>query len=211
MNDLFRPYLRCFIIVFFYDILVYSPTLEEHIFHLETAFKLLLDNRFHLKGSKCFVGQQSIKYLGHVVSAARVTPDPSKVQAIVNWPLPSSIKSLRGFLGLTGFYCRFVRGYASIASPLTDLLKKDNFLWTDSATAAFEALKSAVTTAPVLALPRFDSVFAVQTDASGTGMGVVLLQQGHPIAFFSKQFCPKLRNSSTYIRELCAITSAVQK
>nr|KYP55632.1 Transposon Ty3-I Gag-Pol polyprotein [Cajanus cajan] len=211
MNNLFRPHLRRFIIVFFDDILVYSSTLEDHILHLEIAFKLLLDNKFHLKGSKCHIGQQSIQYLGHVVSAAGVTPDPIKVQAIIDWPIPSNLKSLRGFLGLTGFYRRFVKRYAAIASSLTDLLKKDSFLWTDHATVAFNALKTAITSAPVLALPNFDSVFAVQTDASGTGMGAVLSQQGHPIAFFSKQFCPKLRNSSAYIRELCAITSAVQK
>jgi len=110
-----------------------------------------------------------------------------------------------------GFYQCFVKGYASIASTLIVLLKKDNFIWTESATTTFIDLKKALTNAPVLALPHFDSIFTVQTNTSGVGMRVVLSQQGHLIAYFSKQFCPKLRNSSTYIIELCYITSMVQK
>ncbi|XP_020229578.1 uncharacterized protein LOC109810500 [Cajanus cajan] len=161
MNDLFRPHLRRFIIVFFDDILVYSPTLESHLSHLETTFQLLLANCFHLNGSKCSIGQQSIHYLGHIVSHKGVQPDPSKTQEVLEWPTPTSLKSLRGFLGLTGFYRRFVAGYASIASALTDLLKKDNFHWSDSASVAFTSLKTALTKAPALALPRFDCVFTV--------------------------------------------------
>ncbi|WVZ14998.1 hypothetical protein V8G54_012564, partial [Vigna mungo] len=117
-----------------------------------------------------------------------VTPDPSKVQDIVDWPLPTTLKSLRGFLGLTRFYRRFVKGYAYIASALTDLLKKDNFIWSASATTAFQNLKPAVTTAPVLALPQFDLVFTIQTYASGFGMGAVLSQEDHPIAFSISNF-----------------------
>ncbi|WVZ06121.1 hypothetical protein V8G54_019467 [Vigna mungo] len=204
MNDLFRPHLRQFIIVFFDDILVYSPTLELHISHLECTFQLLVQNSFHLKGEKCSIGKESIHYLGHIVSNKGVQPDPSKIQPVLDWPTPTSVKSLRGFLGLTRFYRRFVKGYASIASALTDLLKRDQFFWHDSASQAFQQLKEAPTNAPVLLLP-------LQTDASRSGMGVVLSQNEHPIAYFSKQFCPKLQNSSTYIRELYAITSVVQK
>lgn len=130
---------------------------------------------------------------------------------MVNWPPPKNTKQLRGFLGLTGFYRKFVRNYASIAAPLTELLKKDSFLWSDSAQTAFEKLKKAMTKAPVFALPNFDEDFIVETDASGLGMGVVLCQNGHPICYFSKKFCTQMLNSSTYVRELCAITSAVKK
>ncbi|WVZ23465.1 hypothetical protein V8G54_002009 [Vigna mungo] len=210
-NDLFRPHLRQFIIVFFDDILVYSPTLDSHVSHLESTFQLLLQHSFKLKGDKCSIGKESIHYLGHIVARQGVHPDPNKIQVVLDWPLPTSVKSLRGFLGLTGFYRRFVKGYASIANALTDLLKRDNFVWHDTATKAFQRLKDALTNAPVLALPRLDCTFLVQTDASSSGMGAVLSQNGHPIAYFSKQFCPKLQNSFTYIRELCAITSAVQK
>ncbi|WVZ16214.1 hypothetical protein V8G54_009196 [Vigna mungo] len=152
MNDLFRPHLRRFIIVFFDDILVYSSTLDDHVAHLETTFKLLLDHCFHLKGSKCSIGQQSIQYLGHVVSSTGVCPDPSKIKVVIDWPIPSNLKSIRGFLGLTGFYRHFVKGYASIAYTLTDLLKKDNFIWSDVAIEAFNKLKQALTNALVLAL-----------------------------------------------------------
>ncbi|KOM48635.1 hypothetical protein LR48_Vigan07g233900 [Vigna angularis] len=205
MNDLFWLHLRQFIIAFFYDILVYSSTLDSHVSHLESTFKLQIQHSFKLKGEKCSIGKESIHYLGHIVSRQGVHPDPNKIQVVLDWPLPTSVKSLRGFLGLTGFYRRFVKGYASIANAFTDLLKRDNFIWQDTATQAFQCLKDALTNAPVLALPHFDCTFLVQTDASGSSMGVVLSQNGHPIAYFSKQFCPKLQNSSTYIRELCAI------
>jgi hypothetical protein len=149
--------------------------------------------------------------LGHIVSAEGVGPDNEKVQAMINWPCHTTVKHLRGFLGLTGFYRKFVKGYASIASPLTDLLKKEAFVWTDTATAAFEQLMSAMSTAPVLALPNFNEDFILETDASGIGMGVVLIQGKHPICYYSRKFCPKMLSASTYVRELCAITSAVKK
>nr|KYP42816.1 Retrovirus-related Pol polyprotein from transposon 17.6 [Cajanus cajan] len=119
MNDMFRPHLRRFIIVFFDDILVYSSTLQDHVLHLEIAFKLLLSNSFRLKGSKCSIGVKTIQYLGHVVSNEGVQPDPEKLESVRAWPTPTSLKSLRGFLCLTGFYRRFVARYASIAQPLT--------------------------------------------------------------------------------------------
>ncbi|WVZ03423.1 hypothetical protein V8G54_024229 [Vigna mungo] len=166
---------------------------------------------FFCVGLSVFFAQQQVEYLGHVVSAAGVTPKHSKIQAMLDWPPPSTIKALRGFLGLTGFYRRFIKGYATITSPLTALLKKDVFLWTTEAQAAFDTLKKAMTEAPVLALPNFDLPFVLETDASGLAMGAVLMQEGHPIAFHNKLFCPKLMRSSTYVRELHAITAAVKK
>ncbi|XP_014511566.1 uncharacterized protein LOC106770264 [Vigna radiata var. radiata] len=211
MNDLLKPFLRKFVIVFFDDILVYSKTFEAHLHHLECTFKALIEGHFFLKESKCVFAQQQLEYLGHIVSAIGVAADPSKIQAMVEWPTPCSIKSLRGFLGLTGFYRRFIKGYALIASPLIALLKKEHFVWCPVAQSAFEHLKKAMTEAPVLALPDFTLPFQLETDASGSAMGAVLMQQDHPIAFFSKPFCPKLLRSSTYVRELHAITSAVKK
>jgi hypothetical protein len=211
MNTLFQDYLRQFVIVFFDDILVYSKTLEDHLKHLELVFSCLLHNQFFLKASKCTFAQESISYLGHIVSFNGVGPDPEKIKAMVDWPTPTTLKQLRGFLGLTGFYRKFVHKYATIASPLTDLLKKDAFLWSETAQQAFEALKKAMTETPVLALPNFDEDFTVETDASGTGMGVVLCQNNHPICYYSRKFCPKMQQASTYVRELCAITSAVKK
>lgn len=211
MNELFQPYLRKFVIVFFDDILVYSRTWEEHLQHLEIVFQCLIKHQFFLKKSKCSIAQPSISYLGHIVSASGVGPDPEKIVAMVDWPTPSSVKQLRGFLGLTGFYRKFIHNYAMIAAPLTALLKKDGFLWNEQAQQAFVQLKDAMTKTPVLALPNFDEDFVMENDASGLGMGAVLSQRGHPICFYSKKFCPKLLNSLTYVRELCTITSAVKK
>ncbi|KAK2441152.1 hypothetical protein QL285_012481 [Trifolium repens] len=175
------------------------------------VFQCLLEHEFCLKESKCSIAQNSIEYLGHIVSAEGVGPDPAKISAMVTWPAPTNVKQLRGFLGLTGFYRKFVKHYSTIAAPLTALLKKDSFEWNDDANKAFEELNQAMSAAPVLALPNFAEKFILETDASGSGMGVVLIQSNHPICYYSKQFCPRLLVASTYVRELCAITSAVKK
>ena len=211
MKRLFQPYLQKYIIVFFDDILIYSRNLEEHLNHLETAFQVLMDGKFTLKFAKYSFMQKHIDYLGHIVSGNGVQPIPEKVQAIQRWPQPRTTRALRGFLGLVGFYCRFIRGYTAMVASLLQLLTKADFMWSPEAEHAFQTLKDAVTMAPVLALPDFAKPFTVETDASGSDMGAVLSQEGHPIAFFSKQFCPKLLRSSMYVRELAAITAAVKK
>jgi len=179
--------------------------------HLSQVFCILETHHFHLKLTKCSFCQSTIAYLGHIVTAGTVAPDPSKIQGVLDWPNPKSVKSLRGFLGLSGFYRRFVRSYATLAHPLTSLLKKNAFDWSSTAQHAFDQLKIALATTPILSLPDFSVPFVVQTDASGLAMGVVLLQGDHPIAYFSKLFCPRLSKASTYIRELHAITSAVKR
>lgn len=130
---------------------------------------------------------------------------------MVDWPLPHIASELCGFLGLTGFYRHFICQYAAITRPLTTLLCKDQFYWSDEATHSFLHLKEAMIQAPVLVLPDFSLPFVLETDASATAMGAILQQRSHPIAFYSKVFCPRLQHASTYIRELHAITSAVRK
>lgn len=210
MNHLFRPYLRKFVIVFFDDILIYSPTIELHLQQLTLVFATLSEAKFTLKFSKCQFLKCSIEYLGHIVSSKGVEPVPSKIDAMIYWPIPSTLKQLHGFLGLTGFYRRFIKNYASLSFHLTELLKKDAFIWSPNAQLS-DNLKKALTHTPVLALPDFTKSFVLQTDALGAGLGAVLTQNGHPISFFSKKFTPKLLNSSTYVRELHAISEAVQK
>ncbi|KAL1551486.1 hypothetical protein AAHA92_19326 [Salvia divinorum] len=211
MNSIFRPLLRKSVIVFFDDILIYSPTLDTHCSHLTEVLSTLADNQFFVKLSKCVFCSQSVDYLGHIITNGQLRADSSKLDAMVAWPTPSTVKQLRGFLGLTGYYRRFIAHYAMIAAPLTDLLKKDSFAWTSVAEDSFKALKAAMTSAPVLRLPDFTRTFYVETDASDFGIGAVLLQDGHPLAFFSKKLGPRRRSTSTYHKELYAIVEAVQK
>lgn len=143
------------------------------------------------KESKCRFGQKQLEYLGHIISDQGVSTDPDKVLAMKNWPIPKTIKKLRGFLGLTGYYRRFIKGYVEISRPLTQLLKKGMFSWNDAATEAFTKLKKAMITAPVLALPYYSVPFLLETDASGMGVGAVLMQGGRPLAFLSKSLSKK--------------------
>ncbi|XP_028223682.1 uncharacterized protein LOC114405278 [Glycine soja] len=211
MNTLFRPYLRRFIIVFFDDILIYSVSLSDHLRHLQTTFQVLYENHFVLKLSKCLFAQPEVEYLGHLVSYKGVQPVTAKLDAIAQWPQPRTVRALRGFLGLAGFYRRFIHGYATIAAPLVKATTVEPLQWTSSTQTAFETLKQALTSAPVLTLPNFQLPFTIETDASAIGMGAVLSQQGHPIAYFSKPFSQKMLRASTYVRELFAITAAVKK
>ncbi|CAN6458177.1 unnamed protein product [Victoria cruziana] len=211
MNDLFRRYLRKFVLVFFDDILVYSATLEEHARHLEVVLKVLRDNNLFAKQSKCTFEQTSIEYLGHIVDEQGVHADPEKLVAVADWPQPKDAKRLRGFLGLTGYYRRFIKGYGSIAAPLTQMLRRNAFEWTDKSLEAFTHLKNALVSAPVLTLPNFTKMFVVETDACDVGVGAVLSQDGHPIAYMSKALTKRAKPFSTYEKEMLAIMVAVEK
>ncbi|KAJ4757403.1 polyprotein [Rhynchospora pubera] len=211
MNEVFQPYLRKFVVIFFDDILVYSSSQEEHMGHLRQIFSTLQEHNLVVKRSKCIFGSPSVDFLGHIISPQGVRADPSKIEAITAWPMPLNQRQVRGFLGLTGYYRHFIRHYASIAAPLTDILTKEGFKWSDRATEAFKMLKSAMTSAPVLALPDFSSQFVLETDASGVGIGAVLMQHSHPIAFYSRKLSKTMQGKSTYVREIFAVQSAVAK
>jgi len=163
------------------------------------------------KLSKCSFGQTQIDYLGHVVSRDGVKVDETKIQAIKQWPVPTSIKQLRAFLGLASYYRKFIRNFAMLADPLTDLLKKDVFHWSTKSQQAFDSLKTTLTYAPVSALPNFAKPFVLETDASGTGIGAILSQDSHPIAFFLKKMSPLMQKQSAYAQEMYAITTTVAK
>lgn len=181
MNQVFRDYfLRKFVLVFFDNILVYSESLEQHLRHLQIVLQLLRTNKLFAKRSKCQFGQAKVEYLGHIISDRGVATDPEKVECMQNWPKPQNVKQLRGFLGLIGYYRKFVKGYGLLSKPLTSLLKKDGFKWNPEADEAFQKLKTAMITVHVLSLPDFTRRFVVETDASGKGIGAVLMQDGNP-------------------------------
>jgi hypothetical protein len=155
MNEVFRPFLRKFVLVFFDDVLVYSKSEKDHRTHLETVLATMANAQLHLNVNKCSFGEPRLEYLGHIISVEGIEADPAKIQAMTSWPQPQTPTALRGFLGLTGYYRRFVRDYGKIAAPLTSMLKPDNFKWTSTSLQAFAQLKVAMTTAPVLKTPDF--------------------------------------------------------
>ncbi|KOM25332.1 hypothetical protein LR48_Vigan97s002200 [Vigna angularis] len=210
MNSLMQPYLRKFVLVFFDDILVYSRFWKEHLEHVGTVLRELVANRWVANRKKCEFGKTQIGYLGHWISARGVEMDEDKVRAVIDWEKPKTVKALRGFLGLTRYYRRFVKDYGKIAKPLTDLLKKGQFTWTEQAEEAMSRLKKAITTAPVLVLPDFDQPFHIECDASGRGVGAVLMQGKKPIAFFSKALSEGSLSKSIYEKELMALVLAIQ-
>jgi hypothetical protein len=176
INSILAPYLRVFVLVFFDDILIYSETLEEHVKHLETNLTVLTKEKLYVKLSKCLFVVNQVEYLGHIISGDGVATDPSKIEVVADWPTPTIVTQLRGFLGLCGYYRRFVKDFGPVARLLHDLLKKDYFQWTNLQDTTFQALKQALITALILALPDFSLPFVLETNASGIGLGAVIMQ-----------------------------------
>jgi hypothetical protein len=153
MNETLKSYIQKFVLVFFDDILIYSATWADQLQHLRMVLDTLRQCHLFAKESKCVFGAKEIFYLGHVISGQGVTMDTTKVEVVQSWPQPKTVRDLRGFLGLAGYYRRFIANFGVIARPLTQLLKKEGFTWTMTATEAFDALKKSLTTAHVLQLP----------------------------------------------------------
>ena len=216
MNDIFRPYLNQFVIVFLDGILIFSNSEEEHQQHLKLVLELLRKHKLYAKLSKCSFFKDDMDFLGHIVGRNGIAMDPRKVKTILEWPPLTSVKHVRSFLGLAGYYRKFVKSFSAIASPLTDLLRADNkFTWSDKEQAAFEALKVALTSAPVLAVPNPELPFEICCDASDQALGAVLMQnQGNglqPIAFYSRKFNAAEQNYPTHDRELAAVIAALKE
>jgi hypothetical protein len=167
MNSMFKPFLQKFVLVFFDDILMYSKNWEDHVRHVDKVLQLLREQQLSAKPSKCFYGVKEVKYLGHIVSHEGVKVDPNNIKAMMDWPIPKTLKNLRGFLGLTGYYSKFVRNYGRIATPLMTLTKKYAFSWTPEATTSFEQHKEVMCKVPILTTPDFTKTFIVECDASG--------------------------------------------
>ena len=198
------------------DVIIHSKDLNQHCERLAEVLSRFRQHNLGVKISKCTFAVPKVSYLGHVISAEGISPHATKVEAVQNLSSPKSVKDVRSFLGLAGYYRRFVRGFATVAAPLTDLTKQDRrFDWTTECEQAFQTLKTLISSAPVLQYPRFDREFIVQTDASDVGVGVVLSQLDgdgvkKPVAFASQSLSPRERNYSTTEKEAYAIVYALR-
>ncbi|MCH80279.1 Ty3/gypsy retrotransposon protein, partial [Trifolium medium] len=210
LMNVFKSLLRKSVLVFFYDILIYSKDWNSHMKHLKEVLELLSVQSLVENKKKCSFAQQSVEYLGHVITGNGVAVDPSKIVGVLQWPQPKNVKGVRGFLGLTGYYRKFIKDYGKIAKPLTELTKKDGFRWNKETQVAFDVLKQKLTTAPLLALPDFTKKFVIECDASGTGIGAILMQDKRPVAYFSKALGVRNLSKSAYEKELMAVVLAIQ-
>jgi hypothetical protein len=211
MNHTFSQQLRKHLLVFFDDILIYSRTWEEHLQHLDEVLGILDTQELYAKLSKCEFGLTEMLYLGHVIGAQGVQVHWDKIQVIRDWPLPRNITELKSFMGLCTYYWRYVKGFSQLTAPLTDLTKKGAFEWSDEAQAVFDRMKDIMSSCPVLAFPDFTQPFVLECDASGVGIGAVLMQNNHPIAFESRKLRDYERLYPIYDKEMLAIMHALAK
>ncbi|KAA0063393.1 pol protein [Cucumis melo var. makuwa] len=211
MNIMFREFLDTFVIVFIYDILIYSKTEAEHEEHLRMVLQTLRDNKLYAKFSKCEFWLKQVSFLGHVVSKAGVSVDPAKIEAVTSWTRPSTVSEVRSFLGLAGYYRRFVENFSRIATPLTQLTRKGApFVWSKTCEDSFQNLKQKLVTAPVLTVPDGSGSFMIYSDASKKGLGCVLMQQGKVVAYASRQLKSHEQNYPTHDLELAAVVFALK-
>lgn len=184
MNKIFHPYLDKFVVVYFDDIVVFTQTLEDHADNLRVNFSKLGEHHLFVKREKCSFTQMKVTFVGHKIKYGTKRIDKSKVKEILDWEVPTNIKELRSFLGLTNYYGRFIKGYLAKVAALVELLKNDQgWNWFKKCQGAFEDLKKAVIEKPVLAQRDTNKAYEVQTDAPDFTSGGVLLQDGHPIMF----------------------------
>jgi hypothetical protein len=210
INELLRPFLCGFILVFFNDILIYSSSWAEHLQHMCLILDTLQQHRLFMKRSKCEFGCSEVVCLSHVISGAGVAMDQQKFQAILGWPTPGFVRVVHSFLGLVGYYRWFIHDFGTITAPLTKILHKGIFQWCPDAENAFCALQHALTTMSVLQLPDFDKLFMVECDVSSSGLGVVLHQGTGPVTFFSRPIVVHHAKLTAYERELIGLVQAVR-
>ena len=167
MNRIFQPYLDQFVIVFIDDILIYSGSKKDHEENLRVVLQILRENQLYVKFSKCQFWLDSIAFLGHVIPDERVYVDPQNIEAIGNWKPPTNVTEIQSFLGLAGYYRKFVEGFSKLVAPLTKLTRKEEkFVWSEACQQSFDELKRKLTSAPVLTLPSGQDGYTVYCDAS---------------------------------------------
>ena len=199
MPKIFSKQLGKFVFIYLDDILIFSKTRAEHLDHVREVLEVLRSNELYVKLSKCEFEQPEVKFLGHIISREGIKPDPKTVTVVQDWPKPTSITEIRSFLGLANYFRKFIQGYSTLAAPLTKLTRNDGSMeqWNEACDKAFQGLKDALCQAPTLAHPDFTKPFEVWADASIVGVGAVLMQDGHPVAYLSKKLTPADVNYTT--------------
>ncbi|GJX54069.1 putative nucleotidyltransferase, ribonuclease H [Tanacetum coccineum] len=211
MNRVCKPYLDKFIIVFIDDILIYSRNKEEHANHLRIILELLRKEKLYAKFSKCDFWIHIVQFLGHLIDSQGLHVDPAKIEAVKNWTSPTTPTEVRQFLGLAGYYRRFIEGFSKIAKPSTKLTQKNkSYIWGKEKELGFQLLKQKLSKAPILALPEGNDNFVVYCDASLQGLGAVLMQKEKVIAYASRQLKPHEENYTTHDLELGAVIFALK-
>ena len=211
MNHILRAYIGKFVVVYFDDILVYSKSLDEHVTHLKAIFDVLRKEKLYANIKKCTFCTNKITFLGYVVNDKGIHVDQEKVKVIREWPKPTSVSDVKSFHGLASFYRRFIKDFSTIAAPITECIKKNmGFRWGEKQDDAFNLLKDKLCSAPLLALPNFAKTFEIECDASGIGIGGVLMQEGRPIAFFSEKLSGASLNYSINNKEFYAFVRVLE-
>ena len=219
INEVFRDMLNISVIVYIDDILIYSNTLPEHVQHVRAVLQLLIKYQLYAKAEKCEFHTTSTTFLGYIISPGGVAMDEKKVNAVLNWPEPTTLKELQRFLGFANFYRRFIRNFSTVVAPLTSMVKKGahRLQWSESTHQAFQTLKQRFSNAPILCHPDPSLPFIVEVDASNTGIGAILSQRPdpaaklHPCAFYSRKLNSAERNYSVGDRELLAMKAAFEE
>ena len=217
MTHVLAGILDVFVLCYLDDLLIFSPTKEQHYADLDKVLTRLEEHKLHVKLSKCNFGEEEVEFLGHLVGAGRIKPDPSKLKTVSEWPTPKTPKDIRSFLGLAGYYRRFIPGFSRVAAPLHDLTALDaEWTWTRREEKAFTTIRDSLVSKPVLRLPTFDRPFTLTTDASTVAIAGVLEQPDddghlHPVAYCSRKLNVHESNYSSYDLEALAVVDAVTK
>jgi hypothetical protein len=211
MNKVFMEYLAKFVMVFIDDILIYSRSEEEHEEHLRLSLQKLREHRLYAKLSKCEFWMQQVAFLGHVISKGGISMDPSKFQDVLSWNAPTSVGDIWSFLGLAGYYWTFIEGFLKISKLMIKLLEKDKkFEWTPTCEASFQELKKRLMIATILVMLDMEKSFSIYCDASGQGLGCVLMQDGHVVAYASRHLRKHEAHYPTHDLELAAVVHTLK-
>jgi hypothetical protein len=211
MNKVFMEYLDKFVVAFINDILIFSKMKEEHEKHVRLVLEKLGSNKLYAKFSKCEFWLTEVTFLGHIISAGGVSVDPGKVKDVLNWMTPTTASEIQSFLGLAGYYCRFIKDFPKIAKPMMKLLEKNKaFEWIAECQASFEKLRERLTSASVLVLSNLTKKFNIYCDTSRRGLGCVLMQEGQVVCYASFQLRKHEENYPTYDLELAAVVHALK-